>query len=229
MFLVRPWSALINPFFISRRGIFRGVKRHAKNIAGNVLDFGCGSKPYENLFTSCSSYIGLDIESSNHNHENSKVDIFYDGKLLPFANNAFDAVVSFQVFQHIFNLNEMLLEISRVIKPGGTLLISAPLTWDEHEQPHDFSRFTSFGIQRLLVEAGYEIQSIKKTTTYIETIGQLLAAYVTQHLGPKNLVGAAIFQLIFVSPITLFTVLANAVLPKKDELYCDQIVLARKK
>ena len=106
---------------------------------------GCGSKPYENLFVHADKYIGCDVEVSGHNHSDSKIDYFFDGKKLPFSDGTFDAVVSFEVFEHVFNLPEILTEINRVTKEKGTLLISIPFAYGEHEIPYDFARYTSFG------------------------------------------------------------------------------------
>ena len=83
------------------------------------MDFGCGSKPYESLFVNAKKYIGIDVEVSGHNHKDSKVDVFYDGKTLPFADKSFDAVVCFEVLEHIFNPDEAITEIRRVLKGDG--------------------------------------------------------------------------------------------------------------
>lgn len=53
------------------------------------MDVGCGSKPYRELFD-VDEYIGIDIEVSGHNHSSSNIDKFYDGKVIPFENNALD-------------------------------------------------------------------------------------------------------------------------------------------
>jgi len=90
------------------------------------LDIGCGSKPYESLFKNVTNYIGVDIESSGHDHTDSKVDLYYDGKKLPFDDNYFDCVVSFEVLEHVFNIEELLSEIKRVMKKGGYGIFLVP-------------------------------------------------------------------------------------------------------
>ena len=69
-------------------------------------------------------YIGIDVDQSGHPHDNEDIDIFYDGKRIPFSDNYFDSVLSSEVFEHVFNLNELMMEISRVTKKGGKLLIT---------------------------------------------------------------------------------------------------------
>ena len=219
---------VINPVYILRNGLCSSIKKIAPIIDGNVLDFGCGSKPYESLFTNVNSYIGVDIEVSGHNHSESKVDYFYDGKTLPFEDNQFDAVVSFEVFEHIFNISQILSELKRVLKPSGNLLISIPFSWNEHEAPYDFARYTSFGIKQILHENGFDVIELKKTTTYFLAIGQMFIAYLVQHIQPKNKWLGLLFQIGIIFPINLFTQTINFVLPKKFEYFCNIVVLARK-
>jgi hypothetical protein len=88
-FLTTPLAMFISPVYIIRRGLYRGILKMAPKIVGNVLDLGCGSKPYESLFINAKSYVGVDIKLSGHNHKDSKVDFFYDGKVLPFPDNSY--------------------------------------------------------------------------------------------------------------------------------------------
>ena len=89
---------LINPFYISRRALLHNINKFAKTItSGRLLDVGCGSAPYKRLFT-VDEYVGLDIEESGHDHEKSEVDVFYDGKTIPFNDSYFDHVFSSEVF-----------------------------------------------------------------------------------------------------------------------------------
>lgn len=88
-------SIIVNPFFIIRRGSFVNISTFAPLAEGRLLDIGCGRKPYESLFSNVSEYIGVDIQDSGHNHSNSKIDIYYDGKNLTFDNSSVSNVVSF--------------------------------------------------------------------------------------------------------------------------------------
>lgn len=221
-------SILINPSYIIRRGIYKSILYIAPNISGDVLDFGCGSKPYESLFYNAKSYIGVDIEESGHNHKNSKVDYFYDGKTLPFENESFDAVVSFEVFEHVFNINDMILEINRVLKPGGQLLISIPFSWPEHEIPYDFFRFTSYGITRILNKNGFDVTKLIKTTTFVLAIFQIFLAYVNGSAQKKGKVIRIITRLIFTLPFNVTAILCDKLLPKNYDYYCNNVVLAKK-
>ena len=84
-------SLFINPLYLIRKPLYKHIRTLAPTLKGKLLDFGCGRKPYEDLFT-VNEYIGVDMESTGHDHTNSKVDVFYDGKHLPFDDNTFDSL-----------------------------------------------------------------------------------------------------------------------------------------
>ena len=227
-FLPTPLGMVVGSQYILRDGLYKSILSFAPGVEGNVLDFGCGSKPYESIFTNATSYVGVDIEVSGHVHQNSKVDIFYDGKKLPFPDDHFDAVVSFEVFEHVFNLEEVLREIRRVLKPDGKLLVTMPFAWHEHEAPYDFARYTSYGIRHVLQNGGFEVLEVKKTTTSVLAICQMFIAYLAEYVRPRNKVLAKVFQLVLLFPLTALSLLLNRMLPRRYEYFCNSVVFARK-
>lgn len=214
--------------YIIRRGLFCAIRNLAPTISGEVLDFGCGSKPYRDLFSKATDYLGVDLQDTGHDHKDSQIDVFYDGRVLPFADCTFDAVVSFEVFEHVFDLPPVLREINRVTRGGGFLMISIPFAWPEHEIPYDFARYTSFGIGYMLKEGGYDIVEIRKTTSHVLAAAQIVIAY----LRPKpqrHILLRYVQQIGIVFPCTLIAHLADALLPKNYEYFCNTVVLAKKR
>lgn len=220
-------SLMINPFFIIRRGLFRGIKKYRFYMKGKLLDFGCGSKPYKHIFE-VAEYIGTDIEVSGHSHKNEYIDVYYDGNTLPFAENTFDSILCSEVFEHLFNLEVMLDELYRVLKPGGFMLITVPFVWDEHEIPYDFGRYSSFGLTYLVEKHGFKVEASHKSTTYFETIIQLRNAYIYQHIFPKKKVFKLIFNPLIIFPLTLWGLFWNLILPKNKNLYHNNIFVVKK-
>lgn len=217
---------LFNPSYIVRSGLFKAIKEIAPDVSGDILDFGCGCKPYEHLFANSSSYVGCDTYNSGHDHYSSKVDYFYDGKTLPFQDKHFDSVVSFEVFEHISDITLSIKQINRVTKLNGLLLISTPFVWPEHEVPHDYARYTTYGISSLLQKNGYKVINLKITSTYILAIFQILISYLMQ-ISPKNKI-YYLLQIGVFFPLTLAAYIINSALPKGEGLFLGIVVLARK-
>lgn len=223
-------ALLVNPNFLIRRNLYRHIKRYAEKIEGKVLDFGCGSKPYKHLFSRCNSYSGCDIEKSGHCHENENIDFYYDGKKLPFSDEEFDWVFSTEVFEHIFNLEEILKELNRVLVPGGRIFCTVPFVWYEHEIPYDYARYTSFGIKSILERNGFCIVNSHKSTLYAETIFQMMIPYIrgTFEKISKNLIFNVIIQILFVFPINIVGLVFGKTLPKDERIYSNNIIVCQK-
>lgn len=224
------WLAIAcNPFYFNRRGLFHAFRALAPHMTGRVLDFGCGSKPYERLFTACSEYIGCDVEVSGHDHANEQIDVYYDGHHIPFEDGSVDSIFAAQSFEHIPNLNEVLVELHRILKIGGEMVISVPFVWNEHEVPYDFRRFTSYGVRRLLERAGFEIIELHKSNLYVGTLVQMAMEYVRKQMA-ERISGklSILLQCCFLAPMTLAGLVLERVLPEDDSFYSDNIFLCRK-
>lgn len=221
-------GVLVNPYYIIRHGLARHIAQIAQEAKGCLLDVGCGSKPYESLFPHVDSYTGMDIEISGHDHRSSNIDVFYDGKTFPFEADAFDTVVSFETMEHVFDLDRMLGEIARVLKPEGVLIISIPFAWPEHEEPFDFARYTSFGLTHELERKGFRVEKMTKSVGFVGTLAQLFCSYLFVHFCPKSTVGRALFQGIIIAPFTVLGLMASRLLPVRNDLFCNLVVLARR-
>lgn len=230
-FIIKWHSIFSQPSYFIRKGLYKSVNLLAPQLNGKVLDFGCGAKPYKDLFTNATSYIGLDIEVSGHAHTNENIDVYYDGKVIPFEEQSFDNIFATEVFEHIFNIDEVLPEINRVLKTGGLLLITCPFVCPEHEKPYDYARYTSFGIKHLLEKHGFKIKEQIKTGNYIETMAQVKMYFINYFLPQRPAFLHFIFHNIFILPIIVTTGIFNRILParvKRDDFYHSNVVLAEK-
>jgi SAM-dependent methyltransferase len=136
----------------------------------NLLDLGCGVKPYKYIYSTCvEKSVGIDVAHSPHALES--VDIIYDGKNIPFPNREFDIVLCTEVMEHVPDPVHFLSEINRVLQPGGALIMTTPFIIPMHEQPYDFYRFTKHGIEHLLDSSGFEVKNI---TSFADILGVIL-------------------------------------------------------
>lgn len=216
----------INPFYFARKGLYLHVSALIVHLKGELLDIGCGKKPYENI-CKVDKYIGLEIDSEV-NRKNKKADFFYDGDTMPFEDKSFDSLMSNQVFEHVFNPNEFLKEMNRVAKIDAKLLLTVPFVWDEHEQPYDYARYSSFGLKHILNENGFEVIEYIKSNNGIEVIFQLINAYIYKTTLSKSRYINLVSMLVLMAPINMVGMIFALVLPKNDDLYLDNIVLAKK-
>ena len=158
----RPHNWLIHHYLV------RSVRKNASRLSGSVLDIGCGIKPYREIIGKyCTEYIGLDHPATPHGLK--EVEVVGDALRLPFGGERFDSVVSFQVMEHVREPQLFLSEAYRVMKRGGMAMLMTPFMWGEHEQPHDYFRYTRYGLRYLAEKAGFEVIAIEPGTGYWST------------------------------------------------------------
>jgi hypothetical protein len=121
-----------------------------------------------------------------------------------------------------------LAEINRVLKEEGFLLMSLPFVWDEHEQPYDYARYSSFGMKYLLEKHGFQILEYKKTLQDVRVIFQILNAYIYKFTFPSNKILNFLLTVIFISPLNILGEILGKILPQNEDLYLDSVILARK-
>lgn len=119
--------------------------------------------------------------------------------------------------------------MDRVCKQGGSVIISLPFVYQEHEQPFDYFRFTSFGITDLLENAGMNVVSMRKDSTAIETLAILLNVYIIKNLTMGNRLAGYIYTLLLCFPIQLISLLLSRLLPDNGELYLNLVIHAKRK
>jgi SAM-dependent methyltransferase len=76
--------------------------------------------------------------------------------------------------EHLPEPKLVLAELYRVLKPGGKMIYTGPLFYEEHEQPYDYYRYTQFGLRYLLESTGYYIDRIDWLEGYFGTVGYRL-------------------------------------------------------
>ncbi len=165
--------------YLSMRILLRDLCDCRSYARGRLLDIGCGNQPYRELFVPLvREYIGLDREA-----QGSRPDVIGDALRLPFCADAFDTVLMIQVLEHMPDPLAAIREVRRVLAPGGRLILTAPQYWREHEEPHDYYRFTRFGLLHLLRESGLRLLHLRAQGGAWALAGQALANTLSARRG----------------------------------------------
>lgn len=128
---------------------------HRLTLKGaRVIDFGCGSRPYESWFTAAGAqYQGADILGD------AEIKVLANGTL-DVSDEQYDLVASFQVLEHVWDVGTYLQEARRVLKRDGLLVIATHGTWLYHPHPNDYRRWTAEGLRREVEECGFRLVRI---------------------------------------------------------------------
>ena len=141
----------------------RVTRRNLDRILGGIhldgftLEIGAAGAHYRRLYE---RGVRLNIAPTD-------TDVQADAHALPFADAAFDNVVAIETFEHLREPRRAVAEIARVLKPGGRVLLSTRFCYPIHDAPHDYFRFTRFGLADLF--ADFEIERLEETDSAIET------------------------------------------------------------
>ncbi len=121
----------------------------------NVLDLGAGPVQFRKIFNKFDNYVALDF------YPYELVDVVTDiNKNLPFKDSSFDVVVLSNVLEHVPEPGLIISECHRVLRPGGKIVLTIPFLMRIHQAPYDYNRFTSYKLELLLKEAGFNSISI---------------------------------------------------------------------
>ncbi len=157
-----------------RRSILAFVAEVADRLApgARVADVGAGDAPYRELFDHV-DYVTIDWEHSEHAGAQGS-DLIAAAESIPTPDASFDCLLLTQLLEHVPSPDDVLREMHRILRPGGTINLTAPLTWELHELPHDYFRFTGRGLEVLLDRAGFEAIDVRPRNDCFTTVAQLL-------------------------------------------------------
>jgi len=126
----------------------------------SVLDAGAGSCPYRDLFSHC-EYKTQDFSSLENKHLSGgaygEIDYVCDIASIPVNDDSFDVILCSEVIEHVPEPEAVMSEFFRILKPGGKLLLTAPLGSGIHQEPyHYYGGFTPFWYEKVLSEKGFK-------------------------------------------------------------------------
>jgi len=124
-----------------------------KYCHGTVVDLGCGYGKYKGLIEQFSDkYISVDNKSSAdqfNNNQTPNLDYVCDVSSTPLLDNYADTVICTEVIEHVPDPFKVMKEISRILKPGGYLILSSGWLTPYHPEPKDYWRFSHEGYEEL--------------------------------------------------------------------------------
>ncbi len=139
----------------------RWIKAQAASIpkGARVLDVGAGSCPYRADFAHCDyrtqDFTALKGEQLRHGDYGS-IDYVCDAAAIPVEAASFDVVLSTEMLEHVPYPERVVGEFARILRPGGRLILTAPLGSGLHQEPyHYYGGFTPFWYRKFLGEAGF--------------------------------------------------------------------------
>lgn len=165
---------------LNRHLIDRAVAAFAATLPAGVtmLDVGAGGGHYRGHFLA-QRYVAVD-----RGYEQSGLaglDVAGDIRRMPFGDASVGAATCVEVIEHVFETQDFLAELARVLQAGAPLLLTSPLCYGEHMVPWDFHRFTRHALERLLDAAGFDIVSLAPRGGFF-TLAAYLVARVPDEL-----------------------------------------------
>lgn len=157
-------------WFRGRRRVLVDLLRSAVGVrAGSlrILDYGCGTGGNSLAYAPLGSVVGIEPDRGAVTLARRRGGARYcraSGTQLPFGQGAFDAVVASDVLEHIEDDVAAAAEIARVLRPGGTAIISVPAhqwLFSEHDVAlHHFRRYSKSTIRNVLERSGLRIRRL---------------------------------------------------------------------
>jgi len=147
--------------------LMQQLSRHAPKLFGKLLDVGGGQvRRYKHLCPKVTEYKTLDINAD------WKPDIVGSAEAIPLPDASVDSILSTQVLEHVPHPWIAIKEMARILKPGGIAVITVP-QWNElHEEPHDYFRYTRFGLESMFKDSGLHVETMEQRGQYFSVCGQ---------------------------------------------------------
>jgi SAM-dependent methyltransferase len=176
------------------------LRRHAK---GRFLDAGCGTQPFRaEVEPHVDRYLAYDIEARV-----ADVDFLGDIEdmgVVPTAS--VDSMLCSEVLEHVPHPSRAVAEFARILTPGGSLIVTVPFLSRLHEEPHDYFRYTRYGLRTLLDDAGFDVDEIAETGSLFSFVGHQVSVALlglTWHIPVVRRVAMTANALLVVRPATL--------------------------
>lgn len=216
VFLFRVFKPLERIFAYNRKRREQWMIKQANNVPDDskVLDVGAGGCPHRKLFGHCEYFSQDFVQLSDNQIQNQlgygKIDFVSDIINIPVPDKSFDVVLCTEVIEHVPDPISAIKEIARILKPGGTLLITAPLQSGLHQEPyHFYGGYTKYWYLKFLKENNFSDIDIEPNgslyTTYFSLGLTIFKSFLEIMIDDKNIIRKliAFLSVIIFSPFLL--------------------------
>jgi SAM-dependent methyltransferase len=169
----------------ARLRVLEALKEQLPNFQGTLLDIGCGRMPYKSIILappSCvKTYMGLDLREDlryRGYNQYGRPDLEWDGHTIPIDSNSVDCAICTEVYEECDDLNVIMGETARVLRPSGLLFFTSPFLWPLVDAPNDQSRYTPFALERHLRDAGFTDIIMKSLGGWNASLAVMIALWV---------------------------------------------------
>lgn len=216
VFIFRIFKPLEEVFAYNRKRRDKWMIKQANNIpnGSKVLDVGAGGCPHRKLFTHCEYFSQDFVQLSDEQIQNQvgygQIDFVSDIVNIPVPDKSYDVILCTEVIEHVPEPISAIKEISRILRPGGILLITAPLQSGLHQEPyHFYGGYTKYWYQKFLAENNFSDINIEPNgslfTTYFSLGLTTFKVFLEIMSDDKNLLHKliAFISVIIFTPILL--------------------------
>jgi SAM-dependent methyltransferase len=109
-------------------------------------------------------------------------DVVGDAEHLPIGSATADSILCTEVLEHVRHPEAVVTEIFRALKPGGALLLTAPMSWNLHYEPNDYRRYTCYGLWQLLKAHGFRVVATRRIGGLFSLVGSRLVDGIATEL-----------------------------------------------
>ena len=207
----------------------RWIERQARSIpkGSRVLDAGAGSCPYRKLFAGCEykaqDFTGLSGEQLSGG-QYGQIDYVCDIAEIPVDDASFDVILCSEVLEHVPEPIKVIGEFARILKPGGRVIITAPLGSGIHQEPyHFYGGYTPFWYEKFLSEAGFDSVQVDENAGSLRACGQESMRFM--QLSTPSSLGMPLWKAVLWAPawvlllpfLAILAPLSSMVLDKYDQ------------
>jgi len=143
----------------------------AGHAAGRLLDLGCGKVPLYAMYAPLVAEVCC-VDWAPGKHVDQISDL---SQPLPFDDRRFDTIILSDVLEHVPDPASLWREMTRVLAPGGKVVMNVPFYYSVHAHPDDYYRYTNFALERFVALNGLRLICLMPIGGIVEIMADLLS------------------------------------------------------